>query len=276
MNFNDSSVAPVWVWGLPLSPITLSETVETVAELIERGLPSFFITANTHYAMLTHEKPDLQPVNSHASFVVADGAPLVWLPGNAMSLPERVAGSDLIFGSVILPLAGVTGFSWRVVCRAWLKRLLTSSPLRYPGLQVVGTAAPEFRAMSAEDYQRLRDRIRSARPHLLIVAAGQPLGERWLSAHCDDLGVPVGVNLGASIDFAARRIQRAPRWMQKSGFEWAFRLMMEPRQAVLSLYSQCGFSPWPDLPRTGPGHARLPIALTACAHQSLSDPKRPA
>ena len=55
-----------------------------------------------------------------------------------------------------------------------------------------------------------------------------PHGERWLSAHLEDLGVPVGVNLGASIDFAAGRIDRAPRWMQKSGLEWAFRLMLEP------------------------------------------------
>ena len=98
MNFNDSSVAPVWVWRLPLSPITLSETVEAVAAMIERGLPSFFITANTHYAMLTHENPDLQPVNSRAAFVVADGAPLVWAARKRdVRVPERVAGSDLIF-----------------------------------------------------------------------------------------------------------------------------------------------------------------------------------
>ena len=53
----------------------------------------------------------------------------------------------------------------------------------------------------------------------------------------EDLGVPVGVNLGASIDFAAGRINRAPRWMQKTGLEWAFRLMLEPRR-LFSRYAR--------------------------------------
>src|SRR5262249_12323143 len=70
--------------------------------------------------------------------------------------------------------------------------------------------------------------IIETRPHLLIVAASMPHGERWLSTHLEDLSVPVGVNLGAAIDFAAGRFSRAPRWMQESGLEWAFRLMQEP------------------------------------------------
>ena len=68
-----------------------------------------------------------------------------------------------------------------------------------------------------------------------------PHGERWLSDHFEDLGVPVAVNLGASIDFAAGRINRAPRWMQKSGLEWAFRLMLEPRRLFFALLPQCPF-----------------------------------
>jgi N-acetylglucosaminyldiphosphoundecaprenol N-acetyl-beta-D-mannosaminyltransferase len=101
---------------------------------------------------------------------------------------------------------------------------------RYPGLQVVGLASPSFREFSAADHARLKAQIRAARPHILIVAASMPYGELWLSSHVEDLGVPVAVNLGASIDFAAGRINRAPRWMQKSGLEWAFRLLLEPRR----------------------------------------------
>src|SRR4051812_7223158 len=67
----------VWVWGLPLAPMTRSQTVEAVVELVEAGQPSFFITANAHYAMLTREIPGLQAVNAQAAFVLADGAPLV-------------------------------------------------------------------------------------------------------------------------------------------------------------------------------------------------------
>lgn len=66
---------PSWVWGLPLAPFTLAETVEAVNRLIEARQPSFFITAPTHYAMLTEKYADLRAINTKAAFILADGAP---------------------------------------------------------------------------------------------------------------------------------------------------------------------------------------------------------
>jgi len=229
MTFKDLESEPVWVWGVPFLPLTLGQTAEAVSAVIEKCQPAFFITANTHYAMLTRENPDLQDVNARAAFIVADGAPLVWAARRRpVPLPERVAGSDLIFtlselavqrGYRLFLAGGAPGVAEEAA------RRLTA---RYPGLRIVGTAAPSFQNPAADDYNKLRDQIVQARPHLLIVAASMPYGERWLSAHLEDLGVPVSVNLGASIDFAAARINRAPLWMQKSGLEWAFRLLLEP------------------------------------------------
>ena len=229
MRFEGLAVEPVWVWGVPFMPLTLAQTAEAVSALIEEGRPAFFITANTHYAMLTRENPDLGEVNARAAFIVADGAPLVSAARRRpVPLPERVAGSDLIF------TLSETGRPERLprllrrrapgVAEAAAQRLIA----RYPGLQVVGTAAPSFGGLADDEYLKLRAQIIESRPHLLILAASMPHGERWLSAHLEELEVPVGVNLGAAIDFAAGRIDRAPRWMQKSGLEWAFRLMLEP------------------------------------------------
>ena len=83
--------SPVWVWGVPFAPLTLAETVATVSHLIETGEPAYFITANTHYAMLTEKYTDLRPINMRAAFIVADGAPLVWASRwQGSPLPERV------------------------------------------------------------------------------------------------------------------------------------------------------------------------------------------
>jgi N-acetylglucosaminyldiphosphoundecaprenol N-acetyl-beta-D-mannosaminyltransferase len=225
----DLAAEPVWVWGVPFTPLTLSQTVEAVSALIEKGEPTFFITANTHYAMLTRETPDLADVNAHAAFIVADGAPLVWAARRMpVPLPERVAGSDLIF--TLSDLAARRGY--RLFFAGGAPRVADVAArelaTRYPGLQIVGTAAPSFRDLGRDGYIKLRNQIMETRPHLLIIAASMPHGERWLSTHMEDLGVPVGVNLGASIDFAAGRLSRAPRWMQESGLEWAFRLILEP------------------------------------------------
>jgi N-acetylglucosaminyldiphosphoundecaprenol N-acetyl-beta-D-mannosaminyltransferase len=84
--------------------------------------------------------------------------------------------------------------------------------------------------MTPADELSLIKRIRAAEPDILLVAFGQPKGERWIHKQLATLGVPVSVQVGASLDFAAGRIRRAPRWMQKSGLEWAFRLSLEPRR----------------------------------------------
>ena len=137
---------PVWVWGVPFAPLTLAGAVAAVGNLIEAGKPTYFITANTHYAMLTAGNPDLSSINERAAFIVADGAPLVWASRWQRSpLPERVAGSDLIFelcakaaqeGYRVFFLGGAPG-----VAEEAARRLQA----RYPELRVVGTECPPFR-----------------------------------------------------------------------------------------------------------------------------------
>lgn len=222
---------PVWIWGVPFSPMTLAETVDAVDALIEAGRPAYFITANTHYAMLTRDHPDLDEVNGGAAFIVADGAPLVWASRwSGTPVPERVAGSDLIFrlseraavkGHRLYLLGAAEGVAQEAA------RRLTA---RYPGLRIVGTESPPFRELTEAEEDQLVARVRAARPDLLMVASTMPKGERWLAAKLDALRVPAAVNLGASFDFAAGRVERAPRWVGKIGLEWAFRLMLEPRR----------------------------------------------
>jgi N-acetylglucosaminyldiphosphoundecaprenol N-acetyl-beta-D-mannosaminyltransferase len=219
----------VWVWGVPFAPLTQSQAVEAVVDLVEAGQPSFFITANTHYAMLANEDPEVQAVTAQAAFILADGAPMVWASRWKKSpLPARVAGSDLIFdlcdrsardGYRIFLLGGAEGVAEQAA--AALSR-------RFPGLAIVGTESPPFRAPSAEEHAALLDRIRAARPDLLFVAFGQPKGEFWIAAHRETLGVPVCVQVGASLDFVAGRVRRAPRLLQKVGLEWAYRMWLEP------------------------------------------------
>jgi N-acetylglucosaminyldiphosphoundecaprenol N-acetyl-beta-D-mannosaminyltransferase len=178
---------------------------------------------------LTEENPDLQAINARAAFIVADGAPLIWASRRQGSpLPERVAGSDLIFvlsaeaarkGYRLFFLGGPEG-----VAEEAARQLVG----RYPGLQVVGAECPPFRELTSEEQEVLYARIHSARPDILFIAFGQPKGERWINQHFEKLGVPVSVQVGASLEFAAGRIRRAPRWMQNSGLEWAFRLGLEP------------------------------------------------
>lgn len=222
---------PVWVWGVPFAPFTLEETVEAVDALIERGEPSYFITANLHYAMLTRQHPDLDPINRSAAFVLADGAPIVRAARNRpVPLPERVAGADLIFNLCELAAKKGRRLFFLGAPPGVAEEAAEKLTARYPGLQIVGTACPPFRKLSDEEHEALLSRIREARPDILFVAFGQPKGERWIFENHRRIGVPVSVQVGASLEFAAGRFARAPKWMQKTGLEWSFRLLQEPRR----------------------------------------------
>jgi N-acetylglucosaminyldiphosphoundecaprenol N-acetyl-beta-D-mannosaminyltransferase len=218
--------------------MTRADAVDTVDKLIRERTPSYFITANTHYAMLTRDNPDLNEINEQAAFVLADGAPVVWASRLAGTpLPERVAGSDLIFdlcergarqGYRVFLLGGEDG-----VGEGAARRLIE----KYPGLQIVGVESPPFREPTSDEHHQLIERIQAANPDILLIAFGQPKGERWMFRNYRVIGVPVSVQVGASLDFAAGRIRRAPLWVQKIGMEWSYRLWLEPRR-LFSRYAR--------------------------------------
>lgn len=219
------------VWGIPLAPLNFDEAVAAIGALVEARRPSYVLSVNLNYAMLSHRDPRLGPVNAGAALALADGMPLLWGARWAGTpLPERVAGSDLIFALCELAAARGLGVFLLGGAPGVADEAAANLTARYPALRVVGTAAPPFRPLSAEEAEALRDTIRAARPDFLFVAFGQPKGELWVAEHCRDLGVPVAMQVGAALDFAAGRIRRAPKLLRRLCLEWAFRLALEPRR----------------------------------------------
>ncbi len=233
---------PVQVWGVPFAPLTLTQAVDAVDSLIKRGEPSYFITANLHYVMLTHQHPDLAAINRNAAFILADGAPIVKAArGFTAPLPERVAGSDMIFD--LCELAARKGYRLFLLGAppGVAEEAAAALAAKYPGLTIAGTACPPFRKLSEEEHEALLAEIRNARPDMLFIAFGQPKGERWISENLARIGVPVAVQVGASLEFAAGKFDRAPRWMQKSGLEWVFRMLQEPRRLTSRYATNAAF-----------------------------------
>jgi N-acetylglucosaminyldiphosphoundecaprenol N-acetyl-beta-D-mannosaminyltransferase len=209
----------------------MARTIAEIGNLIVMGRPRHIIAANTHYVMLSNRDSELRSINSRAAFIVADGVPLLWASRLGGSpLPERVAGSDLLFE--FSAMAAAKGYRLFFLGGAEGVAQLAATRLNalYPGLQVVGTICPPFGEWTAEEESDMIAHVRSARPDFLVVALTMPRADRWLAANLETLDVPVVFNGGAALDFAAGRIRRAPRWIQKLGFEWAFRLWLEPRR----------------------------------------------
>ncbi len=232
----------VTVWDVPFDRVTLEQAVEQIANLVMRRVPSYVITANLNYAMLHHRQPDIRPITAAAALILADGQPIVWrsrLTNNPLS--ERVAGSEMIYrlaetardrGFRIYFLGGEPGVANR--CASKLVEL-------YPGLQIAGIESPPFRKLSNEEQTHQDARIRDAKTDILLVAFGQPKGERWIYENYRRLGVPVSIQLGASFDFIAGTAQRAPQIWQTIGMEWAYRMLSDPKRLVPRYASNATF-----------------------------------
>lgn len=220
---------PVWVWGVPFAPWTMTQALDAVDRLIAAGEPAFFITANLHYCMLTAQDARLPPLNEQAAFIVADGMPIVWAARRqGQPLPERVTGADMVpalcqraaqKGHRVYFLGGAPGIAEAAA------QVLSE---RFPGLVIAGTECPPFRPPTPEEHEQQLARIRAAKADLLFLAFGQPRGELWLAENIARLGIPAAVQIGASLDFVAGKVQRAPKWIQRSGMEWFYRITREP------------------------------------------------
>ncbi len=221
----------VEVWNLPFDRVTMDQAVDQVEHLIERGDPSYVITANLNYVMLHNRNAAMHPVSDDAALILADGHPIVARSRlGKQPLPQRVAGSEMIYH-----------LAQRAVSRGWGIYFLGGEPgvaakcaqalsREYPGLKIAGVESPPFRELSEQEKKEQADRIQQSGASLLLVAFGQPKGEQWIHEHYQDLGVPVSIQLGASFDFIAGTAKRAPKFWQRVGLEWLYRMFSNPRR----------------------------------------------
>ncbi len=231
-----------FIWGVPFDPLTLGQSIDYIAEMIRCDKPGYVITANVNYLMLNHRNDDMQPITRGAELILADGQPIVWRSRlDQHPLPERVAGSEMIYrlaqravpeGWGIYFLGGEPGVA--ATCADRLSR-------QYPGLKIAGVESPPFRKLTPQEQSEQDIRIQSSGAKILLVAFGQPKGERWIHENCRRLGIPVSIQLGASFDFVAGTAKRAPVVWQKMGMEWAYRMLSDPRRLVPRYASNASF-----------------------------------
>jgi N-acetylglucosaminyldiphosphoundecaprenol N-acetyl-beta-D-mannosaminyltransferase len=197
-----------------------------------RGAGGWVVTANLDFLRRFVRIPAMRALYGAADISVADGMPLVWaarLQGD--QLPERVAGSALIWslaeraareGRSVYLLGGEPRANEEAV--AVLHQ-------RWPALKIVGHSSPMIKSPpTAEDMAPLRDELVRLDPDLLLVGMGSPKQEQMIQLLRADLPRAWMMGVGISFSFVAGRVSRAPRWMQKSGLEWVWRLAQEPRR----------------------------------------------
>lgn len=228
----DRSSAPpkVDVAGVLIDNVSMADAVDAVERLVGRDGVSYVLTPNVDHVVRVQRDPEFARIYRDAALVLADGMPVVWA-SHLLGTPlkEKVSGSDLFLRLCALAAGRGYGVFFLGAQPGAAAAAAERLRARYPALRVVGHCCPP---PGFEDdvtwTARIVRLVTEARPHILFVALGSPKQEKWIRRHQAECQVPVAIGVGASIDFAAGVVRRAPPWMQRGGLEWLWRLLMEP------------------------------------------------
>jgi len=222
-----SPVARYNVLGVGVSALTFTQTRDLVLGVRGELRRGYICLGTAHGLTVARNDAELRRIYNESWLTTPDGMPLVWLgPGGV----ERVYGPDLMLA--VCAAGRATGLR-HYFCGGLpgvateLSRRLRG---RFPGLDVVGTFTPPFRALDPGETEAWRAEVARTRPDVIWVGLSTPKQEKFMARHWGELEAGVMIGVGAAFDFHTGRVRQAPRWIQRSGFEWFFRLCAEPRR----------------------------------------------
>ena len=187
---------------------------------------------NVHTLVSSLSDKNLRSIyNSPLNINTMDGVPVVWyaklIQGKLQA--SKVCGPDLMLKCLDVGRSREWKHYFLGGTEQVLQDLVKTIQQRFPGVDIVGWHSPAFRQLSAEEDAALVQMINEAKPDFLWVGLGAPKQEVWIASHLDRVNAPVQLGVGAAFNFHSGHIKRAPKWMQKSGLEWVYRVYKEKR-----------------------------------------------
>ena len=212
----------------PIDNLSLMEVLERIEGFIHARTPHQHIAINVHKVVQAYRDPKLHEVVQQCHLSCADGKPLIWL-SQLMGKPlkSRITGIDLMMQLLTLAADKRYRVYFLGARHAVVSAVVERYQSRYSRLQVAGYRHGYWKP---DEEPEVVEAIRQARPDILFVALGSPQKEFFMHRHLHRLQVPFAMAVGGSFDVLAGRTKRAPEWMQRSGLEWFWRVLQEPRR----------------------------------------------
>ena len=218
--------------NIEIDNLTMKEALIRIDELIKEDKNAYVVTPNVDHIIQIERGGELVEVYKNADLILTDGKPLIWISKwYGTPIKEKISGSDLF--PRLCAMAAKRGYRMFFLGAAEGVAAKAAKNLerRFPGLQVVETYSPPYGFEKDEaEMGKIKKMIKDVHPHILIVGLGCPKQELFILHNKDELGVPISLGLGASLDFEAGNIKRAPKWMADHGLEWVYRISQDPKR----------------------------------------------
>jgi N-acetylglucosaminyldiphosphoundecaprenol N-acetyl-beta-D-mannosaminyltransferase len=226
---------PRRVFNIPIDLMTLEQAASTIAsECLSTDEMKYVVTPNIDHVVILRTDHEFGDAYEGAAHVLADGWPVVMASRLLRHpVPERVAGSDLV--PAVLAHADSAALPLSVFILGGMndvpQRAAEHIRHNYPTLSVVGAYSPPFGfEKDAVQSDRIVAMINESGANFVVLGLGSPKQEKWIHRHASLLRPGMAICAGATVDFMAGNVKRAPAWMSKSGLEWLYRLASDPRR----------------------------------------------
>ena len=230
MSSSEPTIPRTNVLGVGVSAINLSQATAAIDRALQEQRKGYICFAGVHPVMEAQADLELKRIYNRSFLTTPDGMPMVWLSRwHKARHVSRVYGPDLMLE--------VCRFSEQRGYRNFFyggsggvaEAMQAEMTKRFPKLQVVGTFEPPFRALNATEEELLAKQVRACQPDIMWVGLGSPKQDRFMAEYLPKLNVTLMAGVGAAFNFFTGRVPQAPRWMQRSGLEWFYRCLHEPR-----------------------------------------------
>jgi N-acetylglucosaminyldiphosphoundecaprenol N-acetyl-beta-D-mannosaminyltransferase len=217
--------------GIPVAAIDVFNARDTVCEYAAAAQGAYVTVTGAHGVVESVDSIAVLDAHRRAAIVVADGMPLVWL-GRLLGFSStgRVNGPELMELIFAEPQYRELRHFFYGGNPGSVALLVKALAARFGEFNMVGVHCPPMRPLGFVEDDDVIARIRDLKPHLIWVGLSTPKQEVWMNMHMSRIGSGIAVGVGAAFDLLSGTTRRAPRWIQRSGFEWLFRLLIEPRR----------------------------------------------
>lgn len=219
------------VLGVGISVLNLDSALATLDRALQHGVRGYVTLTGVHGVMESQDSERIRQIHNRSLLSTPDGMPMVWL--------GRLAGHremNRVYGPEFMDLvmawsqkSGRTHFFYGGK-EGVAEKLKAVFEARYPGVRIVGTYTPPFRPLSPEEQSELEARVAAVRPDFFWVGLSCPRQEIFMAENETRLAAKIFLGVGAAFDFHTGTVRQAPRWIQRSGFEWLYRTACEPRR----------------------------------------------
>ncbi len=217
------------ILGVDISAISFGDACFLIEEYINSKKKGYICTCPVNTILECRRNAFASKSLQSATLVTPDGIPVVWLGKlNGHKNMARVYGPDLMLE--ICRISNDKGYKnyFYGSTSEVLSKLSANLKFSFPDLTISGMYSPPFHSISSKEDAEIIEEINKSNSDILWVGLGSPKQDIWMYEHRDKLNVPIVIGVGAAFDFIAGTKKQAPKWMQRSGLEWLFRLATEP------------------------------------------------